>query len=172
MKLSKNLGSWSYVAVHLYHPSTYHPIGWDGDKVLLPWMWMLPQQRLRNSTPRLIVSVSQAFALQRAAAKRYRKYYDYHKNRSPNAYLGVQYFLDGLSAIEPGAIFWCKSPVIGHKKVSRPRPENVFDYPSCVNTPGIVGSVTAAGAYIHYLTEVRTRILCIIPKTYVERSKR
>lgn len=163
MRLDKKYyDGWIFPA-NLYH-SYSTDIKWNDGKFSLKYISKF------SGSAKLVTSASQAMSLQRSLTKKFTKLL----NRRGIVRIGDhRYFLDCLLAIEPGSIYWYESVPIGDKKVCRLR-QNVstFDLPSCVNTPNIVGSVIACDQYIQYSVQVSVRRLCIIPKTYVERSKR
>lgn len=161
MRLDKKyFGDGWIFPVNLYHPYLTD-IKWNDGKFSLKYISKF------SGHAKLVTSAAQALLLQRSLTKKFTKLL----NRKGIGTIGDhRYFLDCLLAIEPGSIYWYESVPIGDKKVCRlgPDPGDLL----YLSIPNIVGGAVANGRFVQYSVRVSVRRLCIIPKTYVERSKR
>lgn len=157
----KCFGGWPY-PISIFYPGDirraengilYMPRSWDHNR--------------SNVVLRPIVSASQAFAMQRAIAKKFHKYLSFHRKES----LGLS-GLNCLLAIEPGALFFYNSVEVETKAFSRKRPPgtDLQDYPSCLNVRGITGTVVVDRDYVRYTAKVYANVLNVIPKHIVKEA--
>jgi hypothetical protein len=155
----KCFGGWPY-PINILYPGDIRRA--ENGILYMPLNWRRGSIDLRP-----IVSASQAFAMQRAIAKKFHKYLTFHKKES----LGLS-GLNCLLAIEPGALFFYSSVEVGTKAFSRKRlpGANLEDYPSCLNVRGIVGTVVVYQDYVRYTAKVYTKVLNVIPKHIVKEA--